>query len=255
MILKNKIGIFFKTHFIKKIVAYFSNIDRGAYLVLIGMLYATIFFCSFVMGYKTVDLYGRILCSSVFIFPLLFPINDSITELLGAKTSYLMIVAIIFCEFMFSFITYALAILPSPSHWQNQEIYPLLTTGFIHIAIADSISLAIGFFANTYVLDKWGMKWFGSGFFRRSLGATAVGELLFTISTNLITFHILSTENLMDTTNIIISDYILKMAYSFIICIPNAYLVSLIKKHLKKEDTIKDRKIIPLNEIRVRYRT
>lgn len=65
----------------------------------------------------------------------------------------------------------------------------------------------------------------------------------------------LSTANLMDTTNIIISDYILKMAYSFIICIPNAYLVSLIKKHIQKEDIIKDRKIIPLNGIRVRYRT
>lgn len=156
---------------------------------------------------------------------------------------------------MFSFITHALAVLPSPSHWQDQEIYPILTTGFIHIAIADSISLAIGFFANTYVLNKWGIKWFGTGFFRRSLGATAAGELLFTISTNLIAFHVFSAADLKDTANIIISDYILKMAYSFIICIPNAYLVSLIKKYIQKEDTIKDRNIISINQIRVRYRT
>ncbi|MCW8469901.1 VUT family protein [Fluoribacter gormanii] len=244
-----------KTRFFNKIADYFISIDRGVFLVLIGMLYATIFFCSFVMGYKTVDLYGRILCSSVFVFPLLFPINDSITELLGAKISYLMIIAIVICEFMFSFITHALAVLPSPSHWQGQEIYPILTTGFIHIAIADSISLAIGFFANTYVLNKWGIKWFGTGFFRRSLGATAVGELLFTISTNIITFHILSTENLMDTANIIISDYILKMVYSFIICIPNAYLVSLVKKHIQKEGTNNELNIIPFNQIRVKYRT
>ncbi|HAT7923597.1 TPA: hypothetical protein GJ766_15140 [Legionella pneumophila] len=253
--MKKTSGMFLKNLFFNKIASYFINIDRGTYLVLIGMLYATIFFCSFVMGYKTVDIYGRILCSSVFVFPLLFPINDSITELLGAKISYLMIVAIIICEFMFSFITHALAVLPSPSHWQNQDLYPILTTGFIHIAIADSISLAIGFFANTYVLDKWGIKWFGTGFFRRSLGATAVGELLFTISTNLITFHMLSTASLIDTTNIIISDYILKMAYSFIICIPNAYLVSLVKKHIQKEVTIPDRNIIAINQIRARYRT
>lgn len=238
-----------------KILEYLSNIDKGAYLVLIGMLYATIFFCSFVMGYKTVELYGRIFCSSVFIFPLLFPLNDSITEILGAKISYLMIIAIIFCEFMFSFITYSLAILPSPLYWKNQEIYPLLTTGFIHIAIADSISLAIGFFTNTYVLDKWGMKWFGSGFFRRSLGATAIGEFLFTISTNVITFHFFSTANLLDTTNIIVSDYILKMSYSFLICIPNAYLVSLIKKYIRKDNKIIDEKIIPISGIRAKYRT
>ncbi len=208
------------------------------------------------MGYKTVEIYGRILCSSVFIFPLLFPLNDSITELLGAKISYFMIVAIIICEFLFSFITYSLAHLPSPLHWQNQELYPLLTTGFIHIAIADSISLAIGFFANTYVLDKWGIKWFGSGFFSRSLGATAIGELLFTISTNLITFHFLSSANLADTINIIISDYILKMGYSFLICIPNAFLVNKVKKYFpRKEDDIKDTNVIPINQINVRYRT
>lgn len=247
--------MFLTARFFKNIYTYFSTIDKNVYLVLIGMLYSTIFFCSFIMGYKTVDLYGRILCSSVFVFPFLFPINDSITELLGSKTSYLMIIGIIFCEFMFSFITHALAVLPSPPNWQNQEIYPSLTTGFIHIAIADSVSLAIGFFANTYVLDKWGMKWFGSGFFRRSLGATAIGELLFTISTNLITFHIFSTASIMETTNIVVSDYILKMIYSFIICIPNAYLVSLIKNSMKKEDPIKNPKIIPINKIRARYRT
>ena len=241
--------------FLKKLSNYFNDIDKGAYLVLLGMLYTTIFFCSFVMGYKTVDIYGRILCSSVFVFPLLFPLNDSITELLGAKISYAMILAIIICEFMFAFITYGLACLPSPVHWQNQGIYPLITTGFIHIAIADSFSLAIGFFANTYVLNKWGIKWFGKGFFSRSLGATAVGELIFTISTNLITFHILSTANFIDTANIIVSDYILKMAYSFIICIPNAYVVSKIKKYLSADKAVLNEKIIPINQIRVRYRT
>jgi len=183
-----------------------EKLDKECYLIVIGMLYITIFFSSFVMGYKTVDIYGRLLCASVFVFPLLFPINDSLTELFGAKTSYLMIIATIICEFLFSYITYFLSSMPSPALWKNQEIYPILTSGFLHIAIADSISLAIGFFANTYVLDKWGVKFFGKGFFMRSLGATAVGELLFTISTNLITFHFFSVANIGETANIIISD-------------------------------------------------
>lgn len=165
-----------------------------------------------------------------FCFPLLFPINDSLTEIFGEKTSYLMIIATIICEFLFSYITYFLASLPSPALWKNQEIYPVLTSGFLHIAVADSISLAIGFFANTYVLARWGVKIFGKGFFIRSLGATAVGELLFTISTNLITFHYFSVANIWETSNIIISDYVLKMIYSLIICIPNAFVVYKVKK-------------------------
>lgn len=241
----------------KKFFNYFKELDRGCYLVIIGMLYITIFFSSFVMGYKTVDIYGRILCSSVFVFPLLFPINDSLTEIFGAKTSYIMIIATIICEFMFSYITYFLASLPSPALWKNQEIYPLLTSGFLHIAIADSISLAIGFFANTYVLDKWGVKIFGQGFFLRSLGSTAVGELLFTISTNIITFHYFSDANIWDTSNIIISDYIFKMLYSFFICIPNALLVYKIKNLIKvtNDTNINNPVIIQINQLRTRYRT
>lgn len=214
-----------------------SKLDKECYLIVIGMLYITLFFASFVMGYKTVDINGHLLCASVFVFPLLFPINDSLTEIFGAKTSYLMIIATIICEFLFSYITYFLASLPSPLLWKNQEIYPVLTSGFLHIAVADSVSLAIGFFANTYVLDKWGFKFFGKGFFMRSLGATAVGELLFTISTNFITFRFFSAASIWDTTNIIVSDYILKMIYSIVICIPNALLVIKVKSIMKSNNT------------------
>lgn len=236
---------------------YFRGFDKGCYLIVIGMLYITIFFASFVMGYKTVDLNGRILCASVFIFPLLFPINDSLTEILGEKTSYLMIIATIVCEFLFSYITYFLASLPSPALWKNQEIYPLLTSGFLHIAVADSVSLAIGFFANTYVLSRWGVKIFGKGFFIRSLGATAVGELLFTISTNLITFHYFGVANIWDTSNIIISDYVLKMIYSIIICVPNAFIVYKVKKLINADEGGKENlyNVMEINQLRTKYRT
>lgn len=241
----------------QKFLNSFNALDKGSYLILIGMLYATIFFCSFIMGYKTIEVYGRILCSSVLIFPLLFPLNDSITELLDARTSYFMIIAIIICEFMFSFITYGLARFPSPIGWLHQEMYPQLTSGFIHIAIADSISLAIGFFANTYVLEKWGIKWFGKSFFLRSLGCTAIGELLFTISTNLITFNFFSVANIFDTVNIIISDYLLKMIYSFLICIPNAFIVNRLKKVLPKKTHQKTlfENVISIDRISGKYRT
>lgn len=209
------------------------------------------------MGYKTVDLHGRILCASVFVFPLLFPINDSITEIIGEKTSYLMIIAIIICEYLFSYITYFLASLPSPPLWQNQEIYPLLTSGFLHIAVADSISLAIGFVANTYFLTRWGLKVLGKSFFLRSLGATAVGELLFTISTNLITFHYYGIANIWDTLNIIISDYGLKMLYSFIICIPNAFIVNKIKKLINSRNKVEENyyNVLNINQLKPKYRT
>lgn len=242
----------------QKSLSLLSKVDKEFYLIAIGMIYITIFFSSFVMGYKTVEFHGHLLCASVFVFPLLFPINDSLAELLGSKTAYLMIIATIICEFMFSYLTFILASMPSPSHWKNQEIYPLLTSGFIHIAIADSLALALGFFANTYFIGKWGVKLFGRGFFIRSLGATAVGELLFTVSTNLIAFNILGSATLTDTFNIIFSDYIFKMAYSFVICVPNAYIVFKIKQLMNKTDDAGQNlgdNILDISKLKLRYRT
>ena len=235
---------------------YLKNIDRSFFLIFLGMIYATIFFSSFVLGYRVVSFNAHILCASVFIFPLLFPLNDSITELFGVKVSYLMIFAIIFCEFLFSLLTKGVVLLPSPVGWQNQNLYPILTSGFLHIALADSISLAIGFLANSYFLNKWGITLYGKGFFIRSLGATAIGELIFTITTNLITFHSFAVASWHDTLNIITSDYFFKMTYSFFICVPNALFVSRIKKIVIKKNpdliTVND-KIVFIDSLKRNY--
>ena len=183
----------------KNLSSFFSELDKQYYLIILGMLYATIFFSSFVLGYRVVNFYGHIFCASVFIFPLLFPINDSIAEIFGVKVTYLMIAATIVCEFLFSFITYSIALLPAPANWPNQEMYSTLTSGFTHIAVADSCSLAISFFINSYCINKWGIKLSGKGFFIRSLGATAIGELIFTISTNLIAFNSFHVASFIDT--------------------------------------------------------
>ncbi|MCW8451908.1 VUT family protein [Legionella quinlivanii] len=225
------------------------------YLIIIGMIYSTIFFTSFVMGYKVISIHSHILCSSVFIFPFLFPINDALTELFGAKTTYIMILTTIGCEFFFGVATYLLASMPSPPTWDNQELYSTLTTGFLHIAFADSLSLAVSFFLNSYYINKWGLKLGGRKFFYRSIGATAIGELVFTVMTNLITFNSFNVANISDTYNIILSDYLLKMIYSLIICIPNAMMVNWIKAKLSQSNDVNaSENVISITNARVRYR-
>ena len=61
----------------------------------------------------------------------------------------------------------------------------------------------------------------------RSLGATAVGEITYTIITNIITYYgVLSWQS---TANVIISDYFFKLIYSAIIAYPAALLVVYVK--------------------------
>jgi len=228
------------------------NLDRKYYLITLGMLYSTIFFSSFIMGYKVVDFHHHLLCASVFIFPLLFPINDSITEIFGLQVTYLLIATTIFCEFLFSTLTHTVASFPSPELWPNQNMYLSLTDGFFKIAAADSFSLAISFIINAHFLKKWGIKLSGKNFFIRSLGATAIGEFVFTIITNFIAFKSFEVANLSETLNIIFSDYIFKMIYSFLFCIPNALFVHRLKIIFKKSNPDND-KIIAFSQIKPRY--
>ena len=215
--------------------------NRDFFLVLIGMIYITIFFSSFVMGYKTVKLFNHTFCASIFVFPLLFPINDSISEILGKKTSYYMIIFTVFCEILFTSVTYFLASLPSPENFPNQEIYKTLTSGFYHIIIANSIALTLGFFSNTYFLNKWGKKFYGKNFFIRSLAATGIGEIIFTVITNFIAFYFFNKTSILNTIDIILSDYLFKFVYSFFICIPNALLVNKIKNIINNKSLLAKR--------------
>lgn len=231
-------------------ICYDKKFMRDITLIGIGMFYMTLFFSSFVMGYKAISYSGHIICSSVLIFPLLFPINDSISEVLDKRATYLMILITIICEYLFSSVTYLLASCPSPAHWEHQDIYNILTSGFLKISVADSISLSIGFVANTYVFNRWGLKVFGKGFFRRSLGATAIGELFFTISTNFLAFLVFGKASTEDTFSIIIFDYIFKMGYSVIICIPNAIFVGWIKSKMQINETSKSKNVVNISEAR-----
>lgn len=197
-------------------------------LLILGMLYMSIFLASLTVGYKLVLIHGQVFCASVFIFSILFPVNDVITELTNFRFTQIMIIATLFCEILFVSLTNLAIHLPSPPDWSYQNDYNFIIGGYARILLGDVVSLLAGFTANAFLLNKWKKMLKGNYFFIRAIAASAFGELIFTILTNFIAYYKTGmSKHLID---IIVSDYLFKLTLSVIICIPSAYFVLKIKK-------------------------
>lgn len=196
--------------------------------ILIGMVYMSIFLASVTVGYKVVILGHELFCASVFIFPLLFPLNDAIVELIGIDVALNMVWFTILGEFIFVILTNSVIYLPSPNTWHHQAAYNFIIGGYFHIFIADTVAIFAGFTMNAWLLNKWKIKLKGKYFPIRSIISTSIGEFVFTVITNIIAFFKITTFS--ETLNIIFSDYIFKVGYSFFLCLITAFIVSYLKK-------------------------
>ena len=184
----------------------------------------TFFFASITVGYKIVAFGHSLFCASILIFPLLFPFSDALTEIYGTKIAKSMIWYTIICEIIFVFLTNAAIRLPSPPNWSHQAEYNFLTGSYLHILLANASALLISFYMNVILIDKWRILFKGKYYFFRSLGATAIGEIIYTLITNVIAYA--GVLSWLEIANIVVSDYFLKMMYSAIIAYPAALAVT-----------------------------
>lgn len=205
-------------------------------IVFLSMIYISLFFASITVGYKIVAFGHHLFCASILIFPLLFPFSDALAEIYGSKIAKSMIWYTILCEIIFVLLTNIAIQLPSPPTWHHQTEYNFFVGGYIHILLANATALLISFLLNVALLNKWKILLKGKYYYLRSLGATAVGEITYTIITNIIAYS--GVLHWQEITNIIISDYGMKMIYSAIIAYPAALFVTHIKmKHSLPQDT------------------
>jgi uncharacterized integral membrane protein (TIGR00697 family) len=202
-------------------------LQPGKLIVFLSMIYMSLFFASITVAYKIVALGHELYCASILIFPLLFPFSDALAEIYGPKIAKSMVWYTVICEAIFVAITNVAIHLPSPPNWHHQAEYNFLVGGYAHVLLANATALLVSFYLNIILINKWRILLKGKYYYLRSLGATALGEIIYTIITNIIAyFHVLSWTEIM---NVMISDYIAKLIYSAIIAYPAALFVAYIK--------------------------
>ena len=159
-----------------------DNQRKYRYLHLLSMAYIMLMLCDAVLVYKFIKMpfgYGE---ACIFITPLWLIISDIITEVYGFKTARQVLVSAIICYAIFTLLAYTFIQLPSPEQSVHlQASYDLILGHLPQILLASIAAIFISGYINMLCISKWKIRFKGKYFWLRSLGASWIGALIYTV--------------------------------------------------------------------------
>jgi uncharacterized integral membrane protein (TIGR00697 family) len=197
------------------------------YLMFLSMLSMTIKLTTVVLIYKIIKIGGFSASASTLIIPIWFILGDLIAEVYGYKTAKQVIWIAMFCQLLFALLCSVSVTLPSPFGWPDQEIYTVVFQKLPRVVFSSIFAILLGAFINAYIITRWKILLKGKYFLLRCLGASAIGELIFTISAYLIEFF--GMVSLSHIFQLMIVSYSIKLILNLFFSIPVASLANWLK--------------------------
>lgn len=211
-------------------------------VIFMGMLFVSFLIVSNLTAFKVVEIY---LTKEFFInfpaalifFPLTYFFDDILTEVYGFKVSRLIIWGGLACSAFVTFFTWVAVQLPASPVWDantnhGASAYELVFSGSLRIFLASIAAYFFGEFLNSIILARLKVLTAGKYFSLRVMSSTAVGA-----GVDSIIFCTIAFWNIMPAHiiwEIIVTQYLIKLVYEFIM-LPVTY--SLVR-YLKKTDQI-----------------
>lgn len=112
------------------------------------------------------------------IFPLVYILNDILTEVYGFSSGRKTIWIALFANCIFSVFLYGIALLPPSEHWTDQENFEKLFFVSPRIVIASVVSYLIGEMINASIIASLKIKFKGKFFAMRAIVSTCIGSLI-----------------------------------------------------------------------------
>lgn len=204
------------------------NFKPYKFLTPLSMLYMTLKLITVVLIYKIISIGPFSASASTLVMPLWFVMGDVIAEVYGYKVARQIIWLAIFCQFVFVFVCSALISCESPLGWMHQEAYLQVFGKLPRVALASFLAIVTGAFINAYAISKWKILLHGKYFWLRSLGASAIGELVFTIVAYVTEF--LGVVPVSQLLQLMLISYVIKLILNPILVIPSFLLVNMLKR-------------------------
>ena len=212
-----------------------SQLPRAQYkyLTMISMVYITIMLAGNILTYKFVHALGITLIAGSLLTPLWFVIGDIVTEVYGYAAYRRLIWQALICSALFTLLCLLLVILPSPIDWHYQSHFDYILLKLPRILLSSVLGIFVGSFLNSYVISKWKILIHGKYFWIRSVGSSAMGELIFTVIT--MTTIMLGEVSFSQMIQFILISYLLKLTLSSILAAPSV-LITRSLKHSEQVD-------------------
>lgn len=129
-----------------------------------------------ILATKQIDLWIFTLAAGILITPLVFIIQDVVTEVFGYKTGKRMVITG-FAVNAVAALLYAIAVaIPPAKTWGNQAAFEAILGSTIRITLASLAAYFVGSLANTKIMAK--MKKEKGIFFVRAVFSTFIGQFL-----------------------------------------------------------------------------
>ncbi len=201
------------------------------YLLPILMIYLMATLAADVVAYKFVKFGPLIESGATFIFPLTYLLSDVVTEVYGYKIARRFIWLNLLCELLFALLVVGIIRLQSPTFWQHQSAFDHSLGNVLRFVVSGIIANIVSDFLNVYLISKSKIFMKGRYFWLRSLGSTAVSELLLVMITGFFAFT--GTISLLKVAQVAGSAYVLEILYALVFVWPGWLLILYLKKKEK----------------------
>lgn len=198
-------------------------------LIPIVMVYVSLMLVTIAVAYKLVQIWNINFVASTLALPLWLMVENIITEVYGYKIVRKAIWSALLCEFLFVFLCFCLIHLPSPSYWQAQTNYDYVFSKLPRVFVGSCLAIICGAFINAYMISKWKILTAGKMFLLRALGASAIGELVFSIIT--VSCNYLGVFEWHHVLELMVASYGFKILATLIFIIPTNIIAIFVKDY------------------------
>ena len=202
---------------------------RLKYLTILSSAYMAVVLLTMFIESRMISVFSFHIVTGTLIIPVTYSLSDIITEVYGYNEMRRLLWSSIFILYVIALVLYILMKFPSPpSAVELNNAYEMVVHPFLRDVFTYSVAAFAGIFLNSYLLSKWKILVSGRLFWMRSLGSSAIGEIIFTLVFGMIAF--LGVYPLKDIVSIIGFSFVYKFISNLLAIIPASLLVQFLKR-------------------------
>lgn len=189
----------------------------------------SIMLCNAILTNRYIGSDALFVLGGTFTSPLIFILDDVITEIYGYKIARSVIITGFLAQSFFVFVCQIVLMTSSPTFFHAQDNYNyVLGSSLVRINISGFIAYITANLTNSYVLSRWKVLLKGRYFWLRSLGSSTFSEALYSfIAIIMMEIAAIPLNNILKVAAISFS---IKAFYSIILAVPVSFLVNYLKK-------------------------
>jgi uncharacterized integral membrane protein (TIGR00697 family) len=205
-----------------------SHVPRFKYFDWFVNAYVAVLLISNVVAPKLVAIGDSRLGAAQVLFPITYIFGDIFTEVYGYAAARRAIWAGFGASILMAAITAVVVALPPAPDWHNQSAYETVLGAVPRLVFASLVAYWCGEFINSLVMAKMKVATQGRHLWMRTIGSTAVGQLVDSVIIMVIGFG--GTLPWSTIGNLIVSGYFFKVAYEALMTPVTYAVVNFLKR-------------------------